>query len=98
TLENEDGEEVLKPIPHTGLGILRKQTTAVARLRPEAQQTAREPRLLTITKANSRATVHRDVYLDYIGIRTFDDEGNVTGERRFLGMFTSIAYAASVLT
>ena len=97
-LENEDGEEVLKPLPHTGLGILRKHTSSVAHLRPEAQRTARDPRLLTVTKANSRATVHRDVYLDYIGIRTFDDAGNVTGERRFLGMFTSLAYAASVLT
>ena len=95
---NENGEDVLMPLPHTGLGILRKPTTAVATLRPEAQRTAREPRLLTITKANSRATVHRDAYLDYIGARTFDADGNVTGERRFLGMFTSGAYAASVLT
>ncbi|REJ05152.1 NAD-glutamate dehydrogenase [Microbacterium bovistercoris] len=94
----ENGEDVLVPVPHSGLGILRKPTTAVAHLRPEAQRTARDPRLLTITKANSRATVHRDVYLDYIGARMFDDEGNVIGERRFLGMFTSAAYAASVLT
>ncbi|WP_434812342.1 NAD-glutamate dehydrogenase [Microbacterium sp. bgisy189] len=93
-----DGEDALRPVAHSGLGILRKPTADVARLRPEAQRTAREPRLLTITKANSRATVHRDVYLDYIGIRTFDGEGRVTGERRFLGMFTSVAYAASVLT
>ncbi|MDQ4215851.1 NAD-glutamate dehydrogenase [Microbacterium capsulatum] len=94
----EDGEDVLVPLAHTGLGILRKAAAEVAHLRPEAQRTAREPRLLTITKANSRATVHRDVYLDYIGARTFDDAGNVTGERRFLGMFTSAAYAASVST
>ncbi|KHK96098.1 NAD-glutamate dehydrogenase [Microbacterium mangrovi] len=93
-----DGEDILTPVPHTGLGILRKPTTAPAHLRPEAQRTAREPRLLTITKANSRATVHRDVYLDYIGARTFDEHGNVTGERRFLGMFASGAYAASVTT
>src|SRR5699024_232463 len=50
----------------------------------------------TITKANSRATVHRNAYLDYIGVRTFDADGNVTGERRFLGLFTSSTYAASV--
>src|SRR5690606_28990810 len=93
-----DGEDVLRPLPHTGLGILRKESSKVAHLRPEAQRTAREPRLLTVTKANSRATVHRDVYLDYIGVRTFDEAGNVTGERRILGMFTSAAYASSVLT
>ncbi|WP_449278414.1 NAD-glutamate dehydrogenase [Leucobacter sp. GX24907] len=95
---DENGEEVLRPLPHTGLGILRKPTTTAARLTPEAQRTARDPILLSVTKANSRATVHRDVYLDYIGLRTFDDEGNVTGERRFLGMFTSAAYASPVLT
>ena len=98
TLDTLDGEDVLRPLPHTGLGILRKPTSAVVHLRPEARRTAREPRLLTITKANSRATVHRDVYLDYVGVRTFDADGNVTGERRIIGMFTSAAYAASVLT
>ncbi|MFV0375379.1 NAD-glutamate dehydrogenase [Microbacterium sp.] len=92
-----DGADALRALPLTGLGILRGTVAKVARLRPEAQRTAREPRLLTITKANSRATVHRDVYLDYIGIRTFDEAGAVTGERRFLGMFTSAAYAASVM-
>jgi glutamate dehydrogenase len=93
-----NGEYVLRPLPHTGLGILRNSTSSVAHLRPEAQKTARDPRILTITKANSRATVHRDVYLDYIGVRVFDEAGTVTGERRFLGMFTSTAYATSVLT
>jgi glutamate dehydrogenase len=95
---DENGEAVLRPLAHTGLGILRKSKTTPARLRPEAQLTARDPRLLTITKANSRATVHRDVYLDYIGVRTFDSEGRVVGEHRFLGMFTSSAYASSVMT
>ena len=50
-----------------------------------------------LTKANSRSTVHRPAYLDYVGVKTFDAEGAVTGERRFLGLFTSAAYAESVL-
>ena len=40
---------------------------------PEAYQRALEKRLLVITKANSRATVHRSAYLDYIGVKVFDD-------------------------
>ena len=56
----------------------------------------RDPQLLLITKANSRSTVHRGVYLDYIGIKTFDKSGAVIGERRFLGLFTSVAYTQSV--
>ncbi len=89
-------ELVLEAVEGSGLGVLREVTEPYSRLRPEAQATAREPRLLTITKANSRSTVHRPVYLDYIGIRTFDLDGAVTGEKRFLGLFTSTAYAESV--
>ncbi|HLS64624.1 MAG TPA: NAD-glutamate dehydrogenase domain-containing protein, partial [Ruania sp.] len=99
-LDTVDGDEVLRPVPGTGLGILRhapEGQDVFARLRPEARRSAREPHLLTITKANSRATVHRPVYLDYIGVRTFDADGQVTGERRFLGMFTTAAYAESVM-
>ena len=51
---------------------------------------------LILTKANSRSTVHRPAYLDYIGIKTFDAQGNVTGERRILGLFTTSAYSESV--
>ena len=65
--------------------------------REGARAKARDHQLLIITKANSRATVHRSTYLDYIGIKTFDETGEVTGERRFLGLFTSAAYTESVL-
>ena len=96
-VESEEGA-ALRSVPGSGLGILRDEEGAAATLsplRPEAARTAREPRLLTITKANTRATVHRSVPLDYVGIRRFDDEGQVVGERRFLGLFTRSAYAES---
>ena len=40
--------------------------------------------------------MHRPSYLDYIGVKSFDAAGNVTGERRFLGLFSSSAYSESV--
>ena len=89
-------ELVLRVVDGSGLGVLREPDEPFSRLRPEARAGARDPRLLTITKANSRSTVHRPVYLDYIGIRTFDADGAVLGEKRFLGLFTSTAYAESV--
>ncbi|MEZ5832410.1 MAG: NAD-glutamate dehydrogenase, partial [Dongiaceae bacterium] len=55
----------------------------------------RQHKLLLITKANTRATVHRDVPMDVFGIKTFDAKGNVTGERLFAGLFTSAAYSRS---
>ena len=40
---------------------------------------------LTITKANTRSTVHRGTYLDFIGVKRFAADGSVIGEHRFLG-------------
>jgi glutamate dehydrogenase len=97
---DDQGEDMLSPVSGTGLGILRYDRAAtepVARLNPSARKKAREPELLIITKANSRATVHRSTYLDYIGVKVFDEQGRVTGERRFLGIFASSAYAESIL-
>jgi glutamate dehydrogenase len=67
-----------------------------SRLSADARAKAREHKLLILTKANSRSTVHRPSYLDYVGVKKFDAEGNVTGERRFLGLFSSAAYTESV--
>lgn len=99
-LDEVDGEVVLRATPTGGLGILRgasDESKSFARLTPNARASARDPRLLTVTKANTRSTVHRPQYLDYIGVRTFDEQGVVVGERRFLGLFTSTAYTESVL-
>ncbi|HTF12998.1 MAG TPA: NAD-glutamate dehydrogenase, partial [Asanoa sp.] len=95
----ESGERLLAAELGTGLGILRQdQTTplALTALPPEARAKVLEKRLLIITKANSRATVQRSAYLDYIGFKIFDDNGEVIGERRFLGLFSSAAYRTSV--
>ena len=56
---------------------------------------ARDRELLVLTKANSVSTVHRAEYLDYAGVKTFDARGRVTGEHRFLGLWTSTAYHRS---
>jgi glutamate dehydrogenase len=96
-LGDEGGEDVLRPVQGTGLGILREAadrplSPSFAKLPPEVRRLAREPHLLVLTKANSKATVHRASYLDYIGVKRFDAEGAVVGEWRFLGLYTSAAY------
>ncbi|MGH3423601.1 MAG: NAD-glutamate dehydrogenase domain-containing protein, partial [Nocardioidaceae bacterium] len=93
------GEEELKIVPATGLGIMRgdqRVSGAFSALPADVRAKARTKTLLIVSKANSRSTVHRSVYLDYIGFKTFDASGEVTGERRFLGLFTSAAYTESV--
>jgi glutamate dehydrogenase len=96
-LVQQDGADMLRPVPGTGLGILRQGQTktasgSFAKLPPEARRLAREPHILVLTKANSHSTVHRPSYLDYIGVKRFDEQGQVVGERRFLGLYTSAAY------
>ncbi|MCX4866760.1 NAD-glutamate dehydrogenase [Streptomyces sp. NBC_00257] len=97
----------LAAVPGTGLGILRSDphhsvdeahpvSPSFDRLPADARAKARERKLLVLTKANSRSTVHRPSYLDYVGVKKFDTDGNVIGERRFLGLFSSAAYTESV--
>ncbi|WP_455353421.1 NAD-glutamate dehydrogenase [Streptomyces sp. SYSU K217416] len=100
-------DDSLAAVPGTGLGILRSDphhssddghpvSPSFNRLPADARAKAREHKLLILTKANSRSTVHRPSYLDYVGVKKFDDQGNVVGERRFLGLFSSAAYTESV--
>ena len=78
------GQVCRHPTPTALTGALRRE--------------ARAPRAVLVTKANTRATVHRGSYLDYVGVRTFDARGRVTGEHRFLGLWTSSAYESSPRT
>jgi glutamate dehydrogenase len=96
-LLEKNNEDMLCPVDGTGLGILRQgqqkpASLSFAKLPPEVRRLARERHVLILTKANSHSTVHRPSYLDYIGVKRFDDQGEVIGERRFLGLYTSAAY------
>ncbi|MBQ0896775.1 NAD-glutamate dehydrogenase [Micromonospora sp. U56] len=100
-LVDSDGGDgpALEAVLGTGLGILRSdspEARALSSMTPEAHEKVMEKRLLIITKANSRATVHRSAYLDYIGFKIFNEAGEVVGERRFLGLFSTAAYRTSV--
>jgi glutamate dehydrogenase len=99
-LVSEQDDDRLRAVDGSGLGILRQAAgKQVARgfekLPPRVRALARQPRLLILTKANSRATIHRPGYLDYVGVKRFGPNGDVVGERRFLGLYTTAAYNAS---
>jgi len=92
--------DTLKPLPKTGLGILRNprpefEPKPVELRSREIRRQARSRDLLVITKANSKSTVHRSAYLDYVSVKVFDAAGRAVGEKRFLGLFTSVAYSRS---
>jgi glutamate dehydrogenase len=99
-----EGEEAVARVLHgKGLGLLRDPDFIVfeglrdlGRLPPEVRHFLRERKLIRITKANALSTVHRPVHLDTVAIKSFDGEGRVVGERLFVGLFTSAAYAERV--
>jgi glutamate dehydrogenase len=98
-LESEGEDEMLRAVPGTGLGILRSDqdmSTSFGKLPTPVKAKAREKTLLVLAKANSRATVHRPAYLDYVGVKKFDENGDVIGERRILGLYSSAAYTESL--
>ena len=93
----------LKTHPKSGLGVLRSLRTKifeglsnVTELPPEIADFLKKPTALMVSKANTRSTVHRPVHLDTIGIKMFDQQGNVIGERLFVGLFTSDLYNHTV--
>ena len=97
----EDGPDgmALRAVAGTGLGILRHDqagSKSFAALPPEVRARARDPQLLILTKANTRSTVHRPSYLDYVAVKRMDGNGEVAGEYRFLGLYTHDAYTESI--
>lgn len=99
-----DDKQRLKTKPG-GLGVLRDASRPIfenwaddAPLPEDVRSFIRQPRLVMLTKANQRATVHRRVHMDVIGVKTYDARGKVTGERMIVGLFTSAAYSRSPMT
>ena len=90
---------VLRAVLATGLGVLRQDSLAARKLTAgtDIAKTALSKNLLVLTPGSARSTVHRPVRPYYIGVKTFDDNGEVTGEHRFLGMFTTSALHEDVL-
>jgi glutamate dehydrogenase len=98
-LDSDGAELALRAVPGTGLGLLRHDKPgpgSSAALPPEAAALARDPDRLIVTKANSRSTVHRPSYLDYVAVKRVDAAGTVTGEYRFLGLYTHLAFTESI--
>jgi glutamate dehydrogenase len=97
--DDSSGEDLLHAVQGTGLGILSGKD-ATAKPRPLKTLAATHmPQsgavgALILTKTNARSSVHRPGYMDYIGVLVFDETGRAVAEHRFLGLYTSSAYAS----
>ncbi|WP_417711327.1 NAD-glutamate dehydrogenase [Roseibium aggregatum] len=99
----EEGE--LSPHEGTGLGLLSdpdvrvlRRGTEFVQITPEIREFLKKPEPLIIAKANVKSTVHRRVHMDYIGAKLYDDDGNMNGELRIVGLFASTAYTEPTST
>ncbi|HEV7687412.1 MAG TPA: NAD-glutamate dehydrogenase domain-containing protein, partial [Acidimicrobiia bacterium] len=97
-VHDADGADTtLRPVVGSGLGILRADpdrdpgapSRSFARVPAELRRQSPPSMPLILTKAAARATVHRPTALDYVGVKRYDADGTVVGERRFLGLYTS---------
>lgn len=100
-LVTHDGQDVLRSVANSGLGILRNPgissiSSSFGNLPARERRLAHKRELLIITKSNGRSPVHRPGYMDHLSIKRFDQNGQVVGERRFVGLYTSAAYIRSV--
>ena len=99
-LVKRDGKDSLKIVKDSGLGILRDQgdkeySASFETLPQELRELAHLPQLIILNKSQTRSIIHRPAYVDFVGIKRFNDKGEVVGERRFLGLYTAGAYQAS---
>ncbi|MFD0849406.1 NAD-glutamate dehydrogenase [Sphingosinicella xenopeptidilytica] len=91
-----------EPKAGEGLGLLRDPAFPLWRgaegfevLPPALRAYMATPDPLLVTKANTVSSVHRNAFYDVVSVKRYNDKGKVIGERRFAGLFTSAALAAS---
>ncbi|HJV26528.1 MAG TPA: NAD-glutamate dehydrogenase [Aromatoleum sp.] len=96
-----EGEPELRILPGSGLGLLREKpgegpSRSFGALPAQLKTTLPNlPVLLTVTKSNTRSTVHRGGYIDRFSIKRFCANGKVCGEHRVIGLLASTAYSTS---
>jgi glutamate dehydrogenase len=56
------------------------------------------PQIITFSKSSARARVHRHAYSDHVLIKKFNANGEVIGEYRLSGLYTSMVYSVSPIS
>ena len=97
-IDTPDGRAI-RTVPGSGLGILSDvarssfaEITLLDSLDPGLRRRIEDGDLLVFSKTNAYSTVHRRARMDYIGVRRVNADGEIVGEARMIGLFTSKAY------
>ncbi|WP_420465444.1 NAD-glutamate dehydrogenase [Panacagrimonas sp.] len=92
-----DGRPRFVPVAGSGLGLAREgacfaDIDALIAPREQLDKYAESPRIVVLTKAAQRATVHHPEYMDHVAVRRLGADGGVDGIVRLIGLFSSEAY------
>ncbi|PHR92163.1 MAG: glutamate dehydrogenase [Robiginitomaculum sp.] len=91
---NMDKKSCLGVLRDTSRLVLR-QSSEPANITSNVEAFLSDKDPVTVAKSNLRSRVHRRVRMDYISVKHYNAEGIVSGETRFVGLFTVDAYARS---
>ncbi|HNK04300.1 MAG TPA: NAD-glutamate dehydrogenase [Accumulibacter sp.] len=91
------GESVLVRVADSGLGILRDVAhprfgRCLSGIPGAIAELGKDPAAVILVKADTRSTVHRSAYLDFIGVKRFAEDGRIIGLRAFVGLYTAQVY------
>lgn len=94
-------ESQLYSVGGSGLGVLRGASTdalsqSFHRLPDDLKHLLSLPQVILLSKSRHESPIHRPVYMDFLGIHKYDEEGKLVGEYRFVGLLTSRAYQTGV--
>jgi len=94
---NKNGGGILKYVDGSGLGVLsgdRVHNTArdLDQMYPGAKKMILNDEIMLIGKTDTLATVHRPAYTDFVAIKFFNKNGQLSHAIRFIGLYTATAY------
>jgi len=95
-IEDTGDDKLLRGESETGLGILSgdaltERARSVKSLELGKVERINQEDALILTKTNARSEIHREGHMDYVGVLEVNDRGEITGEHRFIGLYTSSA-------
>ena len=97
-----DGDYELTPNRESSLGLMKQDSDAhsgrrLSSLTNSGRALSLSNQFLVLTQSNSKSRVHRPAYIDYIGVKRFNEQGEVIGEERFIGLYASTLYNNSAM-
>ncbi|NEX60277.1 NAD-glutamate dehydrogenase domain-containing protein [Noviherbaspirillum galbum] len=95
------GQRELVRTPGSALGVLADRShpvygTCLAGIPGDFDTLAARKETLSVVKADTLSTLHRDQQLDFIGVRDSEADGTILGEHCFVGLFSRTASASGL--